>query len=181
MVGGQQLDQVGRPRRRELRVGAVHIDPRGQPVRSQGFQAFVEEPARVAEEVVTAVAEGEHGELQMVEPVGVFGADRLPEQRGAVGELAFAERRDDHDEMARRLQVGDFDLVELNGFRFDAHGFLDGLGERHRRVFGVTHVGAVTHDQCEVRSGGHGRFLYLRGPVVGRERWPLPRHGIRVA
>ncbi|BCO56872.1 hypothetical protein MINTM005_21160 [Mycobacterium intracellulare] len=146
-VGGQQLDQVARPRRRELLVGAVHIDTRGQPDRSQRLQALVEEPAGIAEQFVTAVAERQHGELQMVELVGAFGADRLPEQRGAVGELAVAERRGDHDEMARRLQVGDFDLVEFHRFRFDAHGFLDGLGERHGRVFGVTHVGAVAHDQ----------------------------------
>jgi hypothetical protein len=55
----------------------------------------------------------------VLEPVG-GGADGLPEQQGVVGELAVTERRGDDDEVGRRLQLGEFDLVELDGLGGDA-------------------------------------------------------------
>jgi hypothetical protein len=77
--------------------------------------------------LVGAVAEGQHREAQVLQPVGLA-ADRFPEQGGVVGELAVAECRGDHDEVRCRLQVGEVDLVELDRSGPDADGTA-GLGE----------------------------------------------------
>ena len=100
----------------------------------------------------------------MFEAVG-GGADRLPEQVRVVGELAVAERRADRDEMGRGLQVGKFDLVEFDCAGWYAGGS-GGLGEAHRGVFGVAHVGAVGDDHRDFAVTGHGRLLGVtRGSI----------------
>ncbi len=91
-LGGQRLDEIGRPRLGGLHIDAVDIDALHQPSGSQRFQPFVKEPAGIAELFVGSVAEGEHGEPQMVERLDAIGAERLPEQRGVVRKLALAPR-----------------------------------------------------------------------------------------
>ena len=144
-LGGQQFDDVGRPRLGRLLVEAVDVDAIGQPGRTKRLESFVEQLARMAEQVVGDVPERQHRETEVLESLRLT-ADRFPEQGGVVGELAVAEGRRDRDEVRGRLQVGDVDLVELDGLGFDADGF-ECLGERHRRVLGVAHIGAKADDQ----------------------------------
>ena len=68
-LGGQQLDDVGRPRLGRLFVEAVDVDAVGQPGGAERFEPLVEQLACVAEEVVGGVAEGQHRETQVFEPL----------------------------------------------------------------------------------------------------------------
>lgn len=95
--------------------------------------------------VVRTVAEGQHSEAQVFESLCLT-ADRFPEQGGVVGELTVAERGCDDHEVGGRLKVADVDLVEFDGLRFDPSG-AEQLGEGHRRVLGVAHIGAISNDQ----------------------------------
>ncbi|MDT5081823.1 MAG: hypothetical protein QOJ80_6460 [Mycobacterium sp.] len=155
-VGSQQLDDVGRPGCGGLFVEAVYVDAIGQPGGTKGFQPLVEEFACVAEEFVRGVAQREYREAQVLQPRGVVGAQRFPEKERVVRELALAERRADHDEVGRLLQLGEVDLVEFDCLGLDADGRRT-LGECHGGIFGVAHVGAEGDDQGEFGPAGHER------------------------
>ena len=157
LFGSQHLENIARPCGGRFLVEPVDVDAVGEPGGAEGFEPFIEELACVAEEVVGDVAEGEYREAQVLEPIG-RGADRFPEQHRVVGELAIAECRGHHDEVSCRLQIGEFDLVEFDRLGVDADG-RRGLGERHRGVLGITHIGAVGNDQRKVGSAGHLRTL----------------------
>ncbi len=157
LFGSQHLENIACPCGGRFLVEPVDVDTVGDSGGAEGFQPLIEELARVAEEVVGDVAEGEYGEAQVLEPIGCD-ADRFPEQHRVVGELAIAERRGHHDEVGCRLQIGEFDLVEFDRLGIDADG-RRGLGERHRGVLGITHIGAEGNDQRKVGSAGHLRTL----------------------
>jgi hypothetical protein len=93
-------------------------------------------------------------------------AQRFPEKECIVRELALAERRADHDEVGRLLQLGELDLVEFDCLGFDADGGRT-LGERHGGIFGVARVGAEGDDQGEFGPAGHER-----SPRVCAQGWP---------
>lgn len=125
--GDELLDQVGGPGRGRFFVVPVDVDAVGEPGGAQLLQPGIEEFSCVAEQFVRGVAEGQDCEAQVFEALG-RGADRLPEQRSGVGELAVTERRCDHDEMRCGTELAEFDLVELDGFGRKSGGG-GGLGE----------------------------------------------------
>lgn len=154
-VGGDELfDEVGGPRRRGFLVVTIDIHPVGEPGGTELFQPRIEEFARVAEQFVGGVAEGQDREAHVLQSIG-RAADRLPEQGGGVRELTVAEGRGDHDEMRCPAELVEFHLIEFHGLGRNSGGG-GGFGERHRSVFRVAHIGAIGDHQRELTLGHIG-------------------------
>ena len=145
---------------------------------------MIEQQTRVAEELVTAVAQCQHRITQVLQPAGRLGADRLPEQQCVVGELAVAECRHHRYEMRCGLQVREINLVELDRLGFDSGGLFQGLGERHRSVLGIAHIGAIADDQRKIRLGGHSTPSLARAgllPALGEGDLTLTRNAVGIS
>jgi len=92
-------------------------------VGAQRFEALVEQLAGVCRRISYEVSPRASTAKFRCSRLSVVGADGLPETAGRCrGNSAVAERRGDDDEVGRRLQLGEFDLVELDGLGGDGRG-----------------------------------------------------------
>ncbi len=164
--GRDERQRLRDPRRGELLELDVAVHPRHDALRTELLEPHVDELARLAEPVVTGVAESEHREVHAVETRGALGRQCLPEQFGVVGHLALAVGGRDDQDLGQTGEPVEVHVVE------SAHDGREALGAgRDRGVlgdgFGIAGLRAVEHVQSGCRAGGPGIVGGTTGEQAG--------------
>jgi hypothetical protein len=139
---------VAAPRLLPGRAGGLEVDVALHPVLdapgAQRFQPGIQLAPGLAEILVAAVAEREHGVLELVEARRPIAEQEFEERFGAVRRLAEAVGGHDEQHAALLLELGRAELGQVHGFRLEAEGPY-GAGQLVGDAAAVAGLGRVAH------------------------------------
>ena len=151
-------------------VVQVALDPLGDPRRPQRGEAFVEQPAGLAEPGVGAIAQRQHGVAHAIEARRIVGHQRGVEIDRALRRIALAPGAGDHQQVLRAGHLRRRGIRHVEHPRRKAQ-LAGGLARRIRQRLGVAGLGPEQNGERRAprRRCRRGRLRRVRRLIAGEE------------